>query len=130
MPQLQFKHDKMDAGLYPHKIYETRAILHVIANLAVSGSNQAGGGNFPAANEVPLHVVFHYHLPNVLSVEKDVKLEVMHTSIRYFFVQTNSITHSEQRISFEDDSKIILLISQSNICCDPSLKPSHRDGSN
>ena len=30
----------------------------------------------------------------------------------------------------EDNSKIIFLILNENICCDPSLEPSHQDGSN
>ena len=34
------------------------------------------------------------------------------------------------RGGIEDNSKIIILFLNENICCDPSLEPSRRDGSN
>ena len=39
-------------------------------------------------------------------------------------------TELQIRESIEDNSKIIVFISERNICCDPSLEPSQRDGSN
>ena len=40
------------------------------------------------------------------------------------------VTELQIRGSTEDNSKIIFLISQRHICCDLSLEPSQRDGSN
>ena len=44
----------------------------------------------------------------------------------------NLLTLSELQIrgGIVDNSKVIILILQKNICCDPSLEPSRRDGSN
>ena len=39
-------------------------------------------------------------------------------------------TELQIRRSNGDNSKIIFLISQRKICCDPSLEPSRQDGSN
>ena len=57
----------------------------------------------------------------------------------YLFMKTvnlilhkNWLVNAELQInrSIEDNSKIFFLFLNENICCDPSLEPSHRDGSN
>ena len=49
-----------------------------------------------------------------------------------FFSDKTLVNDPELQIrwAFDDNSKIFLLISQHNICCDPSLEPSQQDGSN
>ena len=42
----------------------------------------------------------------------------------------NSIVQLQKRGVIEDNSKIIFLFLNENICCDPSLEPSLQDGSN
>ena len=46
------------------------------------------------------------------------------------FLSNNRDTELQIGGGIEDNSEIIFLISQKNICCDPSLEPSQRDGSN
>ena len=40
------------------------------------------------------------------------------------------LNSAPERGGYEDNSKIFFLFINENICCDPSLEPSRRDGSN
>ena len=50
----------------------------------------------------------------------------------YTFLDRNKYYQSKLQTSWgiKDDSNLIFLLLNTNICCDPSLEPSQREGSN
>ena len=45
-------------------------------------------------------------------------------------INMSTLGRTQIRGGTEDKKRIIFLYLNENICCDPSLEPSHRDGSN
>ena len=67
---------------------------------------------------------------DVCKISRNASFKLYHTD--NFKTRPNSVDTAELQIrgGIEDNSKVIFLFLIKNICCDPSLEPSQRDGSN